>query len=244
MTRKAIFHALIFATVASTIGVAGIRPQIVFDTTRHDFGEIGPSDTPTTEFTLTNRGDSELVITRLKSSCGCAKASIDTRTIAPGKSGIITVRVSGSGLRQGPHKKTIYVLTEGRKEPAARLTVRFSLVRRLVLTPPYLAARLRTMKPEVTFPLAIQSLWKKPITLRQADTTSKHNTAVPRMRPSRITIDAGEKVRVEIVVPTEKADQQPVLSGVMPIDTDDPVEKTIAFRYYIRLPEKSTRPEY
>jgi hypothetical protein len=61
-------------------------PKIVISETEWDYGVVKPDDKPTHIFTIKNEGDEELIIERVRVSCGCVKVAISNKNIKPGKS--------------------------------------------------------------------------------------------------------------------------------------------------------------
>ena len=76
---------------------AGELPMIKFDKEVHDFGTIANGTPVETKFTYTNTGNSMLVVSNVKSTCGCTVPSNYTRQVAPGESGEFTVKFNGKG---------------------------------------------------------------------------------------------------------------------------------------------------
>ncbi len=76
---------------------AGELPMIKFDKEIHDFGTIANGTPVETKFTYTNTGNSMLVVSNVKSTCGCTVPSNYTRQVAPGESGEFTVKFNGKG---------------------------------------------------------------------------------------------------------------------------------------------------
>jgi len=74
-------------------------PIIEWSKTEHDFGTINQGDKVETVFTLTNVGESDLVITRAKGSCGCTVPQWPREAIAPGKTADIKVVFNSRGKK-------------------------------------------------------------------------------------------------------------------------------------------------
>ena len=98
----------IFAIVMmSASGMAQTGPKIEFKSETIDYGIVSKSeDSGLRVFEFTNTGDAELVITDVKSSCGCTVPSKPTEPIQPGKTGKIEVQYN---MNPGPINKTITV---------------------------------------------------------------------------------------------------------------------------------------
>jgi len=88
-------------------------PVLQFEETEHDFGEIEAKTPVETVFNYKNVGDAPLVITDIKSSCGCTVPQDWTRDpLAPGESGKFTVKFNGSGANKVSKTITITANTE------------------------------------------------------------------------------------------------------------------------------------
>jgi hypothetical protein len=85
-------------------------PQIKFEKTEHDFGRIIQGERVTYQFKFTNTGQSDLLISKVSTSCGCTVGKYTKTPIAPGESDFIEASFDSSG-RKGIQKKTITVLT-------------------------------------------------------------------------------------------------------------------------------------
>ena len=85
------------AEAAQRDATAGDLPSISFDKVEHDFGTI-PNGTPVeTVFKYTNTGKSMLVVSNIKSTCGCTVPSNWTKEVAPGETGEFNVKFNGKG---------------------------------------------------------------------------------------------------------------------------------------------------
>ena len=84
-------------------------PVIEFSKKVHDFGEINEGDTVETTFKFKNTGKSELVITKIKASCGCTVPSNWSREpLMPGQEGEFTVKFNSKN-KPNAQSKTITV---------------------------------------------------------------------------------------------------------------------------------------
>jgi hypothetical protein len=92
-------------------------PVLTFDKSEHDFGEIEDGTPVETVFSYTNTGKAPLVITDIKSTCGCTvPEDWSKEPLAPGASAQFTVKFNGKG--NGNTSKTVTVTsnTESGKE--------------------------------------------------------------------------------------------------------------------------------
>ncbi|WP_224489522.1 DUF1573 domain-containing protein [Robertkochia flava] len=89
-------------------------PEMTFEQTEHDFGEIVQGTPVEKVFTFTNTGDAPLIITNASSSCGCTIPKYpENEPIAPGESGEILVKFNGSGMNAV--SKTVRLITNTEK---------------------------------------------------------------------------------------------------------------------------------
>ncbi len=81
--------------------------QIVFDETVIDYGDIQKGDDGVRTFTFTNTGDAPLLITDIRSTCGCTVPRRPQAPIMPGESDFIEVKYDTN--RVGPIRRSISV---------------------------------------------------------------------------------------------------------------------------------------
>ena len=88
-------------------------PVLEFDKKEHDFGTIEAKTPVETVFSYKNAGDAPLVITDIKSSCGCTVPKDWSREpLASGESGKFTVKFNGSGANKVTKTITVTANTE------------------------------------------------------------------------------------------------------------------------------------
>lgn len=88
-------------------------PVIEFNETEHDFGDIEKGKSVETTFVYKNTGDAPLVITDIKSTCGCTVPQDWNREpLAPGESGKFTVSYNGAGPNKITKTITVTANTE------------------------------------------------------------------------------------------------------------------------------------
>jgi len=96
----------------------------VFDiaSTRFDFGEIKQREKADIEFKFKNSGKSDLIIRKVRSSCGCTTVTPENTTIKPGESSTIKA-VFDAGIRKGKQHKVVTVITNDPKKSQVSLVV-------------------------------------------------------------------------------------------------------------------------
>lgn len=80
---------------------------IIFDKTTHDYGTILKGADGTATFTFKNNGNMPLILSNVKSSCGCTTPYWTKEPVAPGKTGEIKVKYDTN--RMGNFQKSITI---------------------------------------------------------------------------------------------------------------------------------------
>jgi hypothetical protein len=104
--RKVLF---LFLAIFGTATYAQTGPKIEFikSGTTIDYGKVSKdSDDGLRTFEFKNTGDAPLIITDVRSTCGCTVPSKPKEPIMPGKTGKIDVKYN---MHPGPIRKTITV---------------------------------------------------------------------------------------------------------------------------------------
>lgn len=97
--------------------MAVVFPVLSFDKTLHDFGEIQNGTPVETAFTYTNTGKSPLVVTDIKSTCGCTvPQGWSKEPLMPGESSQFTVKFNGKGANKVSKTVTLTTNTENGRE--------------------------------------------------------------------------------------------------------------------------------
>jgi len=107
--------------------------EIKFENELYDFGEITQGEKVKFTYQFTNVGESDLVISSAKGSCGCTVPDWPRKPIAPGESAEIRVVFNSEGKNGKQHKKvsviantqpstTVVALTGNIIKPAAEET--------------------------------------------------------------------------------------------------------------------------
>jgi hypothetical protein len=103
-------------------------PKIVFNQTTYDFGKVKSGTLIKFSFVLTNEGKQELVIHKIKASCGCTATKPASTHIKKNKSTEIAVEFNTTG-RRGRQHKTITVISNDPTNPQIILNVQGELVK-------------------------------------------------------------------------------------------------------------------
>lgn len=115
----AIFIFAGFAVQAQETAKMEFKSEVI------DYGEIEKGSDGVRVFEFTNTGNIPLVITNVRSSCGCTVPKKPEEPIQPGKTGEIQVKYNTTIV--GPIRKTITVYSNA-EEPAKSLKIKGTVV--------------------------------------------------------------------------------------------------------------------
>jgi hypothetical protein len=85
-------------------------PVIAFEKDYHDFGRLVNGEKVTIGFKFRNNGKSDLVISQVKTGCGCTVPKFPREPIKPGEGGLIQVSFDSTG-RNGIQNQTVTVVS-------------------------------------------------------------------------------------------------------------------------------------
>lgn len=119
---------------AAPLLAAESAPRIIFEKDVHDFGNIYKGQKVGCEFIFTNAGGSDLVIHKVKTSCGCTAAAPDQKSIPPGESAGIRVTFK-TDVFVGNVSKTVTVDTNDPETPRYVLTIKANVLEEVIAEP-------------------------------------------------------------------------------------------------------------
>lgn len=99
-------------------------PEIVFAATNHDFGTLPFDGDGSFNFEFKNTGEEPLVLSEVRSSCGCTTPEWPREPIKKGQKATIKVKYNTKIV--GPFTKSVYV-TSNAKTPKIILTIKGSV---------------------------------------------------------------------------------------------------------------------
>lgn len=89
-------------------------PKIVFSQPSYDFGTVKQGATVEYEFVFKNEGKSDLIIRKIKASCGCTTVQPNVSVLKPGESSFVKASFRTNGYT-GRQSKSITVITNDPK---------------------------------------------------------------------------------------------------------------------------------
>ncbi|MEM7656176.1 MAG: DUF1573 domain-containing protein [Bacteroidota bacterium] len=108
------FEAPYAAATSLSLSTPG-APAANWEANLHDFGQIVQGQPVSHTFFFTNTGDADLLVNKVKPSCGCTVAEYSQEAIAPGEQGFVTATYSAKG--SGYFTKSITVFTNEGEQP-------------------------------------------------------------------------------------------------------------------------------
>jgi hypothetical protein len=112
--KTVLFSAILLFAVAlnGKAQTADTTLVINFASTVHDYGTIEQGSDGSYEFKFTNEGKTPLILSNVRSSCGCTVPSWTKEPVAPGSEGAIKVVYNTNSI--GSFSKTITVTSNAK----------------------------------------------------------------------------------------------------------------------------------
>ncbi len=132
-------------------------PVLKVENPVHDFGEVGPGTRHKYKFNFKNVGDTTLKVNTSRGGCSCTVSKLTKKEYAPGESGTIEVTFKVP-TRQGPTKQHLYILSNDKNNPRFKLTVKATVVLKVVASP-----------TRLNLSLIVENAGIKPITVKSKD---------------------------------------------------------------------------
>ena len=111
---------LLFVVALTSFAIQAQQAEISFKAETIDYGQIAKGQDRVRVFEFTNTGNAPLIITDVKSTCGCTIPKKPTGPIAPGASS--TIEVNYDTNRVGPIRRTITVYSNA-SDPMVALKI-------------------------------------------------------------------------------------------------------------------------
>ena len=112
-----VFAALM---VAVFLTACGGQPQISVAESNLEFGDVVNGDVVVRKISVQNKGQGDLIIEAVSTSCGCTQAAIEPMTILPGSNGTLTVEFDSGA--HGPELtgeliRQVFIATNDPEQP-------------------------------------------------------------------------------------------------------------------------------
>lgn len=110
------------------------KPSLQVDNRSFDFGEVFQGEKVPHVFEFVNAGDEQLIITKVRSSCGCTAVLVSEKVLAPGAKGEIKANFDSTRFR-GDISKTIYVYSNDPVSPVKQLKIKGKVLEIVAVEP-------------------------------------------------------------------------------------------------------------
>lgn len=100
--------------------------HIKWEKEEHDYGTINDKDAVTYNFKFTNTGKSDLIIRKVKASCGCTAPTPTKTTLKPGETSEVVVTFSPAG-KSGQQQKSVTVVTNDPDKAVTNLVIKSNI---------------------------------------------------------------------------------------------------------------------
>lgn len=104
------FGLLLSVGLMAQNSVSSEGPQITFQETEHNFGDINQGDKVEHVFTFENSGNEPLILSNVTTTCGCTASDWPREPVAPGETAKIKVTFNSTG-KMGRQNKVVTVLS-------------------------------------------------------------------------------------------------------------------------------------
>ena len=101
---------------ALLLAISSSAQVLTFRAPSFDFGDIGNVNPVSHEVEFSNSGDKELIISKVKGSCGCTTGTLESKALQPGESGSVTVTFNPQGRSGKQRKRVIFTTNDIEKE--------------------------------------------------------------------------------------------------------------------------------
>ncbi|MCX7875509.1 MAG: DUF1573 domain-containing protein [Melioribacteraceae bacterium] len=104
-------------------------PKLKLNKSEHDFGDVEEGKLVDTKIGFKNVGNAELIISEVKTSCGCTAALLSSKKLQPGESGNIRIELDTNG-REGKLTRTIIIYSNDPEGPNQVITLNANILKR------------------------------------------------------------------------------------------------------------------
>jgi len=225
---KAALAAAVCILIAASPLPAAKTPRIKFREEVRNFGKVKDGDVLKHEFVFRNIGDADLVIEKVRTSCGCAAALASEKTIPPGQEGKIGVSFDVRSY-SGKVVKYIYVDSNDPSNPNKELQVAADVEipprARIEIIPFNLDLGLLLEGDEIKGQFVISSVGELELKTEFTHRDAKYFVkGKPVGFPLKVA--AGKEVEVEFRIPAET--RRGMIGEYILVKSNDPVRSTVS----------------
>lgn len=184
---------LLFLLAMLLPAVAFAAPQLQAEAPLYDFGKITEGSKIERTFRFQNTGDELLVISKVRSSCGCTAALLSADKIPPGEWGELKTRFNSKGF-QGSVKKTVTIYSNDPQSQATRFRLQGVVLKELYVKPKRLRFSAGRTKAPFSATIQLRNDGSTPLFLSDLKTTSDELQA----ELSALRLDPGQSAEIAV----------------------------------------------
>jgi hypothetical protein len=113
----------------NTAAKNGKSPRLKLSKSSHDFGNVEEGKIVDIKIGFRNEGQSVLVISDVKTSCGCTAALLSSKSLKPGESGNIRIELDTAN-REGKLTRTVTLYSNDSQQPNQTITLFVNIEKR------------------------------------------------------------------------------------------------------------------
>ena len=103
-------------------------PNLSMNIKEVDFGEVVEGEVKSTQLSMLNKGNSDLIISDVKVSCDCTVASLSTKNLSPNEVGFLNIQFDSKG-RFGEITRTVTLYTNEKNNPEETIVISANVVK-------------------------------------------------------------------------------------------------------------------
>ena len=241
-----IIVVLVILTILGYIAIADYTqnkysqpPKLNISEEEWDFGIVKSNEKPIHIFIVKNTGGQDLLIDRVRSSCGCLDASISSRKISPGESTELKATFDTTGYR-GKVKKDIYIKSNDSGEQGLEKKISVSVEVEHQIEPIISVSQnewnlgLISQEDKPVLDFMIENKGDEDLVIENLDIYEHiiHNINLP------LIISPGEEYKVTFVYDSSGHELGEIREAVI-IFSNDPQKKSISFLIQGYIKEKN-----
>lgn len=188
-------HVFIFVAFLCISTTCFAFPEMQAEVTEINWGKIYSGEKKEHTFILRNKGDSPLIITEVRSSCGCTAAMISDKKILPYKQAELRIRFN-SKYFLGPIVKRVLVTSNDPRQPQRQFILQANVIQELEVTPLHLVLENFPANKEIVRNLSLTNHSDLSIHIKSVRSTSRY------IVPSKVqtTLESGETTNITLTI--------------------------------------------
>ncbi|OEU61241.1 MAG: hypothetical protein BA870_11640 [Desulfuromonadales bacterium C00003094] len=195
-------------------------PRLQAETALFNFGRVAEGSKTEHTFRFQNTGDTPLIISKVRSSCGCTAALLSAKELAPGEWGELKTTFNSKGF-QGAVTKKVYVYSNDPDQQKATFRLQGEVQKELLVSPRRLQFSAGKGKAPFTGTINLRNDGTTKLFLSNLKTTSEELQA----ELSSSQLEPGKNVQISIrLVPNTNKSRY---AGYVTLHTSSPRTPTL-----------------